>query len=366
MKITAPRSDLLTLCAKAAAASSRDRNKPILCTLLLVARDGKLSVTGTDVGHALTTTGPVTVEDPGAECIPVETLLGALKVASADVVTLSTTKPGRVALTGRGVAYTLNSLDAADYPPSPSMEGGASFRVEGAALSAALGRMRSSIADPNNKRGIPGAYLENVDGALRLAATDGDRLAWAECPVTGDLRPSRRTILPGSAVPLLLAAAEGVVTVTLAERAAEVATLTDVVRLRLMETDFPDYRAVLPRSHKRRILVDRDALVLALKQVSPMATDGANSVRCAIGDDGLVLTSRSVDRGDARAEVEADVTGEPLVTAFNARYMLDAIGACPVGRVRVDLVDALSPIQITVGDVAAAWVVMPVRIEGGV
>lgn len=363
MRITANRSTLLALCAKAAAAASRDRNKPILCALLLVARDGKLSVTGTDTGHSLTTTGLVNVEEPGDVAIPVETLLGALKAANADIVTLATTKPGRVALTGRGVAYTLNSLDAADYPPPPSLEGGASFRVDGAALAAALGRMRASIAPPENRYGLGGAYLEGNDGVLRLVATDGNRLAWAECSVTGDLRPSRRSILPGSAVPLLLASAEGVVTVTLAERAAEVATATDVIRLRMLEADFPDYRGVLPTSHKRRVLVDRDALILAIKQVSPMATDGASSVKCSMGDDGLVLDSRSLDRGDARAEVEADVAGEPIVVGFNARYMLDALGACPVGRVRLDLVDALGPIQITAGDVAASWVVMPVRLE---
>jgi len=361
MRIIATREALLALVTRAAAGASRDKNKPILGALRLDACAPRLSVLGMDVGHSVEVSGPVNVEQPGAVALAADTLVAALKAADCDTVTLATTgKAGRVTLTGRGVSYTLNTLDASDFPEPPAVDGVA-FTVAGSALANVLGCVKASIAPPDNRYGLSGAHMEDASGKLRLVATDGNRLAWAECEVKGEVKAPRRAILPGTAVPLILSACGAAdVVVTLADRAAEVRTEDTTIRVRLLEADFPDYRQVLPSSFKRRVLVDRDAIAGALRRVAFVESN----VRLSVGDSGLTLSTRSIDRGEASAEVDADVTGEAMTMGISARFALDALAPMPAGRVVVELGDALSPVRLVSEAVGgAAWIVMPVRLD---
>jgi DNA polymerase-3 subunit beta len=113
------------------------------------------------------------------------------------------------------------------------------------------------------------------------------------------------------------------------------------MQVRLLEGEFPDYRLVLPPSHKRRVVLEREPLLGALRRVGIMASDRNNSVRCAFEEGRLLLSAQDSKAGEVREEVVADLDGAPLQTGFNARYLQEILGATRSEQLQLDMGDAL-------------------------
>ena len=86
------------------------------------------------------------------------------------------------------------------------------------------------------------------------------------------------------------------------ERAALARLPNAQLHMRLLETDFPDYRQVLPTSWKRRVIVERDAFGEAMRRASVFAVDLSHSVRFSFQQGSIVLTASKLDSGTSREE----------------------------------------------------------------
>ena len=76
-----------------------------------------------------------------------------------------------------------------------------------------------------------------------------------------------------------------------------------------------------------------------------------------------MISSNNPDLGDAQEELDIDYAGDTLTLGFNARYLLDALGALKSKEVILGFRDELSPAQLTpTGDEDSLSVVMPMRV----
>ena len=75
------------------------------------------------------------------------------------------------------------------------------------------------------------------------------------------------------------------------------------------------------------------------------------------------MFSSSPDLGEAKEEVAVDYKGEKLSLGFNARYILDVLGAMTSEKVALELQDPLSPVLVKEeGNEKYKCVIMPMRI----
>jgi DNA polymerase-3 subunit beta len=135
--------------------------------------------------------------------------------------------------------------------------------------------------------------------------------------------------------------------------------------MRLLEGEFPDFRQVIPPSWQRRILLERSALVDALRRVSILSSQKSNPVRFRIADGSLTITARQQEAGEAHEEIDAQVDGPDIEVGFNAKYFLDALGALGTDTIAVEIGDSLSPCLVRPGegDDDELYVIMPMRLE---
>jgi DNA polymerase-3 subunit beta len=247
----------------------------------------------------------------------------------------------------------------------------------------------------DNRYGLNGVRLERTgDGeTLRVAATDGSRLAWRSAqaeptiPISGASMP-RGTLIPREMAGVLgrvsaAAGADDLFALTVGERVAVWSQVDadgneiGAVRLRfaLVQGEFPDYRLVLPQSVKRTCVIKVSALSSALKSVAVSATDKNASVRCAFEEGRVLLSAQDGGGkgGEARAEVEAEFDGVALSTGFNATYLEAVLRGAAGDSVVVHMGDALDPSiwldnlwrpgSGPLRDVADLVVIMPMRLD---
>lgn len=344
---------------------------PILSTVLLQAHDGGLRITATD--KAMTYIGNFTanVRTPGEIAVDAANAFQVAKVLPTDAVSIQLGENNRVDLRCGKSYYKLAGQAAADFPPSPSFDAGSTLTLQSSDLRRIIDQTWFSIAPDDNRYGLNGAHLDTVDTPagrmLRMVGTDGNRLSWSQAPFSGTLNIGRRLLLPRKPLAEIRKMIDGVdttVEIGFGDRAAVVKVEGTTVHMRLLEAEFPNYKEVLPTNFKRRVVVDRDVFQEGLRRVSIFATDGSHSVRFAFSGDGLILTARKLDAGDAREEVPIDFSGDPITMGFNAKFIQEVLSAIGASRVTLELGDTLSPCIIRpLDDENALFVVMPVRLD---
>ncbi|MGB9879737.1 MAG: DNA polymerase III subunit beta, partial [Anaerolineae bacterium] len=105
----------------------------------------------------------------------------------------------------------------------------------------------------------------------------------------------------------------------------------DVGRIRIMsrllEGQFPPYRQIIPSSFVTTARVQTSALHDAVERASLISADDDYAVRLRLSSEGIAVLSASSKVGRAQEAVEAQVEGEEMEIAFNARFLIDGLRA---------------------------------------
>jgi len=141
-----------------------------------------------------------------------------------------------------------------------------------------------------------------------------------------------------------------------------------------MEGSFPEYRKVMPQSHSR-FVVERAALVEAIRQVSLATSADQKTLRLELSPRRIKLAAGSAKVGESTATVPCKFAGggdSKIITGFDPRYLGDALVSLDCEQAVIDVEqNGLSPDgqvagrpALIYGDNGSAvrWVVMPVTL----
>jgi DNA polymerase-3 subunit beta len=132
---------------------------------------------------------------------------------------------------------------------------------------------------------------------------------------------------------------------------------------KLVEGKFPDYNRVIPKNHKRGILLGRVPLLASLQRTAILTSDKFKGVRLNIDPGTLKIASTNAEQEEAVDELDIDYNDESIEIGFNVTYLIDVLTNMDQEMVRVELADSNSSALITIPDDANfKYVVMPMRI----
>ncbi len=345
--------------------------QPVLANVLLHAREGLLRLTATDTEVAYIGQVDANVSSGGEVAVEADALFRIVRKLPEPTVHLTLDDKQRLTITAGRASFTLNGLSAEEYPALPPFEARERATVRDGDLLRAIEQTAFSIATEDVRWGINGAHIEQVDTdagpRLRLVATDRHRLATSQIPFEGQVAFPARMLVPRKALGVLqnlLSGSDDEVTLGFGEGAVQVRRDTDQFWFRLLDGEFPDYKAVIPSEHSHTMLLDRAELDATLDRVTILLTERARPVRFAFADGTLTVDVENVDRGKVEEALPCELDGEPITVGFNGRYLREVLRAVHGGRVRMQLSHALAPCLVTDPDVEDAFfVVMPMRLD---
>jgi DNA polymerase-3 subunit beta len=94
-----------------------------------------------------------------------------------------------------------------------------------------------------------------------------------------------------------------------------------------------------------------------------MSKERASAVKFDFEEAKLTVSSSSPDLGEAKEEVAIDYQGDKVSLGFNARYVLDVLGAISSEKVVFEFQDQLAPVLVKEeGNEEYKCVIMPMRI----
>ena len=343
----------------------------ILSNVLLEANEDTLRITATNTDVTYVGDLAANVVVPGEITVDGSRLFQIGKSLPENTVQMKLVGQGRMEILSGAAWFKVVGMPAEDFPPVPNFEKTATLTLSAGDLSWLIGRTSFAISGEDNRYGINGAHLENVvegdETKIRMVATDGHRLSYAEVPYEGDFGMADKMLLPRKALIELRKICdgqEGNVTLSFGENGALVQMPGTRFFFRLIDGEFPDYRQVVPTGFQRRAMISKPALSDALKRVGLLASDKTRPVKFDFTDNMLVLSTLNLDVGESREEVQMELEGDNLELGFNHRYFQDVLSVVNEERVILELGDALDPALIRGPDEEKGlFVVMPMRLD---
>src|SRR5204863_10027983 len=251
-----------------------------------------------------------------------------------------------------------------DFPPMVPAAQANWIRLESKMLREMLAATSFAISHDETRYALNGVLFALAGKDARLVATDGHRLALASRAV-GIVGPAVTGIVPRKAVleiQRVLGAGEEV-QIALTENQFVLQMPNFVMTARLIEGQFPNYDAVIPKGHPGKLSLSRQSITAALRRVAVMAEERNKPVKLTLTPASLKLSASSSELGEAEEALTVDYAGEEVSIAFNSRYILDALSPMEDDAVVLEFKDALSPGVIkSAEDDGYRCVIMPMRI----
>lgn len=364
---------------------SRLPSNPVLAGVLITGSDDGLTLAAFDFEVSAEVTVPAEIASSGTVLVSGRLLSDITRALPAKPVDVSV-DGSRMLLTCGSAKFSLPAMPVEDYPSLPSLPAETGV-LSADQFSEAVGQVAVAAGRDDTLPMLTGIRVEISGHKIVLAATDRFRLAVRE--LTWDtatpeleaavlvpaktLAETAKSVSPGSDVHLALGSGPAVGE----ERLLGIRSSGRRSTTRLLDTDFPKYRPLLPGEHTAVATVGVTDLIEAIKRVALVADRGAQ-VRMEFAPGSLRLSAGADGLGLAEEDLEVDFAGEPLTIAFNPGYLIDGLGSLHSDRVTFGFTTASKPavMRPAVGDSPSGpgpfpaldtdyvYLLMPVRLPG--
>lgn len=367
MKFSTDRETLLRPLQLVTGVVERRQTLPVLANLLVVARDGVLSLTGTDLEVELVAVaGDVNIEQEGSVTIPARKLADIWRsLPESAEVSIQVENDRAIVRSGRS-RFALATLPAAEFPSVESGPGDVEINLSGGDLRGLLDQVSFSMAQQDVHYFLNGMLLEVTAQHTRTVATDGHRLAMCTLNQAASVDGRVQAIVPRKGVlelGRLLSDAEGSVMLHVGSNHLRVNAGPFTLTTKLVDGKFPDYEKVIPRESDRMVSGDRDTLRQAFNRASILSNEKYRGIRLIIDRDQLTIQANNPEQEEAEEVVPVDYSGERMEIGFNVSYLQDVLNVLDTEQVRLSVADANSSALIEgVGNDEAVYVVMPMRL----
>ncbi|PWV47852.1 DNA polymerase III beta subunit [Nocardiopsis sp. L17-MgMaSL7] len=352
---------------------------PVLAGILLDAGEvddrQRVRLSGFDYEVSAQVSVDVEIEEPGQTLVSGRLLAEITRNLPPQTVEISTDGP-KVVVSCGSAKFTLNTMPVEDYPSLPEMPG-VSGTIGSDAFAAAVSQVAVAAGRDDTLPMLTGIRVEIEGETITLASTDRYRLAVRELswkPENPDLsavalvpaktlHDTAKSLTSGAEVAIALSGTETGEGMMGFEGGGRRTTT------RLLDGEFPKYRALLPDTFNTVAEVSRSEFVEAVKRVSLVA-ERNTPLRLAFSQGALVLEAGTGEDAQAVETLEADLDGEDIQIAFNSGFLLDGLGAIGTDVARLHFTTSTKPAILT-GKPAEEgaspeyrYLIMPVRLSG--
>ncbi|PIQ26785.1 DNA polymerase III subunit beta [bacterium (Candidatus Blackallbacteria) CG17_big_fil_post_rev_8_21_14_2_50_48_46] len=304
---------------------------PVLSNVLLTSdeeNESYLKVVGTDLEIGVESKLEIQNPQKLNITIPAKKLFEIVNKFPDETIHFDFHESGSVDLLGEKLKFNLNTLPADDFPRLPHVDRESQFSLSLNDFCQAIRQTTFATATDSAKSILTGVNVQLGNGQLRLAATDGYRLAVRQVVLQEESQASLNVIIPKRTLVelerLVKQDERELIGMSVTDSHVLFESEGKVLTSRLIEGKYPDYNKILPKTFGRKIWLETRPFLNAVERVSIMASEQTHVISFDIQASELIITA-GAEQGKARESVEVKTEGEPLNISFNANYLLDVL-----------------------------------------
>ncbi|MCD6160228.1 MAG: DNA polymerase III subunit beta [Kosmotoga sp.] len=366
MRFSIERGEILSRLESVASAVAQKTVKPVLSGVLFKATtEGKIELLATDLETAIkAVTTPVHIDGEGAFVVEAKVILEVIRNLPSGEIIFELQDNNLIVRVEKS-KFVLPTISPDQFPEIEPTRGGIEIETSVTVLELMIDRVIFCAAKDEFMRNLNGIYWELQGGYLRLVAADGFRLALAEEKIESDVED--RFLLTLKSMKDLQSSIKTALSddLRIIYDGAKVGFYFDGIEMiaRVVDAEFPDYRKVLPKAFKTRVVANTTVLSDAIRRASIAARLGSESVKIELKGESIKLIAKSPEHGESTEELDVKKEGDDILIAFNPRFLADSIKKIDTEEVELNFVDSNSPLQMNPVDVEGyLYIIMPIRL----
>lgn len=358
MKFTMNRQTLVSKLMMVNTAISSKTTIPILTGVKIVLTTEGLYLTGSNGDISIESFTPNTdsnaqmlIQEEGALVLPAGFFNSIVKSLPDTMVTLETSEQNQVTITSGSSTFTLNSLDANDYPQLPVVKQNNLLQLPVQLLNELIRKTTFAASRQETRPILTGVHFTLANGFFKAVATDSHRLSQRILPMDSEINNFDMVIPAKSLLDLSKTLNKDDEFVEMSSMENQVLFKTKEMSFysRLLEGNYPDTDRLIPTQYETTAIFNLKELLSAVERASLMAheTSNINVVRLQLSDSHIMLTSQSPEIGTVEEELTSlSFEGKELTISFNPDYMKEALKACACDEVKIQFISAVRPFTI--------------------
>ena len=343
--------------------------KQVLEGVLIDADDDCIHLTCSDGLLTIESTITAEVAEVGRVVMPGKLFTELCSKLPGGTVNIKINQNHQAAIRCASFRSNLSGMSADEYPEMPEIGEGVKLDIPQNRLRDMINHVIFAIATDESRQILTGCLMEVDAEEVRLVALDGFRLALERLKQPYTMPEGRellRFIVPGrvmNEMSKIMADEEEPCSLLMARGHMEATFGNTRLASVLLAGDYIDYRRILPVEFKSRASVDRVTVQSAIDRASLMAREGKNNLIRMSFHENVVSVSSNAEMGDVQEECEAELNGDPINIAFNARYITDVIRNVSDEKLHLCFNSSVSPcvIEPQEGD-RFLYLILPVRV----
>lgn len=310
---------------------------PILNNFLLTTEKGRLKISSTDLEIGFTSWVSSKILEDGSITVPAHLLSQFVNNLPNKNISLEV-KDQKLFLNCDNIKAVINGLNSEDFPIIPKIKNISTFSINSKVLKEALGNVINSAALSNNRPEISSIYLRMEPDQIKFITTDSFRLAHKTLLLNSEeLKDKIKIDYSKSQNMIIPLRTAGEILRILGDKNADVNINIDQNQIlfdlgdthlisRLIEGNYPDYEAIIPKSFETKCYVSKKDLEEAVK-LSGCFSSKLNEVTLkTIAEKSLIeVFSNNNEVGNHQTKINSEIKGEDVNITFNWKYLLDGL-----------------------------------------
>lgn len=323
---------------------------PILDYFLFELCENQLRITASDTETTLVCNLDVDNQgEDGSFAVPARRITDSIKEFSEQPLTISVdAESWEITISWKSGKLAIPGVTGLGYPELTTLsDEQTSLEIKSEILADGITSTIFATADDQLRPVMNGINVSLTPTEITFVATDAHRLVCTQ-DRTVTVEQNASFILPQKPANLLkgILPKDGDTMIGVAFDNKNVVFTLPKHRLvcRLIEGNYPNYNAVIPKNNQNILTIDRAELMTAIKRVSVCANQASGLLKLHLTENNLNLTAQDIDYAtSAEDNITCQYDGTHLEIGFKAPFLLDILSNLHSQEVEIKLADATRP-----------------------
>lgn len=312
---------------------SENANLPILKNFLLKATDGEIIFTSTNLEIAVQYKTLGKILEEGEIVIPFYLFNSVIKSLNSEKITVESGKERKIVITTDSYSGFIQDQDPKEFPIIPKIsQKNTNFKIKTEIIKSVFKNIIPSVQYSTIRPEISGIYVNKSDDSLFFVGTDSFRLVEIKLS-KGSFTCENDEINSSFIIPIKTCQEF----VRMFNESDEINLVFDENQVlfkaekeelisRLIDGNYPEYKAILPKEFSSIISLEREEFLNAVRIVSNFSGK-TNDITLKADENGKYLEVFSSDSslGEGIYKIPIKLKGESFKIIFNWKYIFDGL-----------------------------------------
>jgi len=303
---------------------------PIIENILIEIEENTLSVKATDLETTIINKTKVESDSKASIAVNAKLLVETLRTFPEQPLTFKTnTENKTLEITSEQGNYNLSYINSDEFPNTPEIGEAKSISINSKTLESGIKNTLFATGNDDLRPVMSGIYVEINTNSILFVSTDAHKLVKYQNKIESDIDYSASFIIPKKPLQLIKNTInDDTNTIKLDYNKTNIIFTFQNMQIycRLIDGNYPNYSAVIPKENPNQLNVDRASLLNALKRVCIFSNQTTYQIKFAINGNEINLSGEDVDFSNKGQEkIKCEYSGQDIEIGFNGKFLIEIL-----------------------------------------